>query len=709
MTSAANDPSFRLLDARTGWELAASFGLSGLADPGGVRLASRAISSDVIHVADLYRCLVPATVAIDPAGRLFRKAVGDHPDQVQVLNLRAGCWEKVVLPGGPASISALSWGGDLLGVVDARARRIFLLRGTPLREALRVDLAGQVEGRPHLLAITPWSLLVVVTLEPAEVVLVGMDGLVRRRSSLPATAAAAELGLVHLHDQDGDRTAVLLAVRSELGWRRLLCIDVPSLAATVVAPSALCCPPRAGLRIEAGDDESWRIDPSDDPDVQPVRRYVQRGQLRTVALDSGVEDCTWHRVGLDADQPRGTRVSLRLATLRTASDTPKEHEWQVIPSGALDALVVGRRPGRFLRLELELLGDGRDTPVVRAIRADFNVQTGLDRLPAVYRGDAATAGSATAGSATADPALSTSEVATVFGPLVPDPQELPDHLLPALAGRMGIRVDPSWRPDQLRRMLIEARAAEFTRRFLSLFEASLQDIDEAIAFAPLLLDPNALPDYVLPALTARIGIRADPSWPPERLRRLLATWPLISPLVGTPRGLRRLVAVVHGIDVIVEEHGRRRPWGAAGHARLGQVRLFGLSRASLRLGVGRLGEALIEPGADRLGPAYGSGAYRCTVHVPASLPTKDRPAMESLIRAFLPADVSVTVTYTFPAVRVGPPLAINVGTRLGGLQPGALVKGGERALVLGRQGVLGAGCGGVVVTVGRRSVVGITT
>jgi phage tail-like protein len=512
---------------------------------------------------------------------------------------------------------------------------------------------------------------------------------------------------------------VLLAVRSEPGWRRLLNIDVPTLDATVVLPSALCCPPPLGLRIEAGDDEIWRIDPSDDPEVQPVRRYVERGRLRTVALDSGVEDCTWHRVRLDAEQPSGTRVNLRLATQRTASDTPKDREWQVIPSGALDALVVGRRPGRFLRLELELLGDGRGTPVVRAIRADFNVRTGLDRLPAVYRGDAATAGSATAGSATAgsatagsataEPALAESDTATVYGPLLPDPQELPDHLLPALADRMGIRVDPSQPPDRVRRMLIEARAAEFTRRFLSLFEASLQDIDEATAFAPLLLDPNALPDYVLPALTARIGIRADPSWPPERLRRLLATWPMISPLVGTPRGLRRLVAVVHGVDVVLEEHGRRRPWGAAGHARLGQVRLFGLSRASLRLGVGRLGEALIEPGADLLGPAYSSGAYRCTVHVPASLPRKDRPALESLIRAFLPADVSVTVTYTFPAVRVGPPLAVNVGTRLGGLQPAALIKDGEHALVLGRQGVLGAGCGGVVVTVGRRSVVGITT
>jgi phage tail-like protein len=708
MSCTPSDPSFRLLDARTGWEVEGSFGLSGLADPAGLHLANRASSPDVIHVADLYPCIRPATVAVDPSRRLFRAVNRNHRNRLRVLDLRSGHWDELRLPVAFASISALSWGRGLLGVVDDKDRRITFLRGTPLREALRVDLAGKVAGRPHLLAVTPWSVLVVVTLDPAEIVLVGMDGLVRRRTSLPAAAAAAELGVVSLHDQDGDRLAVVLAVRSQLGWRRLLHIDTSTLAVTVVPPAALRCSPPSGFSIEAGDDETWRIDSTIDPEVQPVRRYAERGELRTIPLDSEVEDCQWHRVRLDADEPPGTRISLRLATLRTAADQPKEDDWQVLPAGAVDAMVVGRRPGRFLRLELELLGDGRDTPVVRAIQADFNVRTGLDRLPAVYRADAEV--EPTAGdSSMLEVSLSEADRAVVYAPLLPDPHELPDRLLPALAARMGIRVIPSWQLDQLRRLLAEARAAEFTKRFLSLFEASLQDMDDAITFAPLLLDPNSLPDYVLPALAAQIGIRADPSWPPDRLRRLLATWPMVSPLLGTPRGLHRLVAAVHRVKVIVEEHGRRRPWGAVGHARLGEVRLFGLSRASLRLGVGRLGEALIEPDADPLGPAYGSGAYRCTVHVPATVPAKERPALESLIRAFLPADVSVSVSYASPAVRIGPPLAVSLGTSLGGLQPGALVGEGDRAMVLGRQGLLGGVRGGATVTVGRRSVVGITT
>ena len=107
---------------------------------------------------------------------------------------------------------------------------------------------------------------------------------------------------------------------------------------------------------------------------------------------------------------------------------------------------------------------------------------------------------------------------------------------------------------------------------------------------------------------------------------------------------------------------------------------------------------------------YGSGAYRCVVHAPASVAASQRPALETLIRANLPVHVSVTMRYAAPAVRVGPPLAVGVATRVGQLVAGVLAGEGERAVVLGQRGPLGA-CrdGGALVTVGRRSIAGITT
>lgn len=635
MTCAQHDESFRLLDALTGWEAEASAGLDGFGDPAGLHLAQRLAVAGAVHVADSYQRLHPPQMAVDPAGRLFRA----DRTRLRVLDLGSGRWSEAALPDQPVSISALSWGRGLLAVADTGARRVDLLRGTPLRQVLRLPFAGRPGGWPRLVALTPWSLVAVITEDPAAIVLLGLDGLVRHRRPLPVPGAA-ELGMACVRGESGDLAELLVAVRLGQGWRRLFRIDHRSLAASPVPATAVHCELPAGARIEAGDDGSFRIDPSDDPPVPHARPYVTDGWLRTVALDSGIDGCRWHRVRVDADTPPGTVVTVRLATATQTAGRPGDDRWQTLPPGAADAL-VRQDPGQYLYLELQLSGDGRETPVVRSVRADFDVATSLDRLPAAYRAE---------------------------------PQ------------------------------------ADFTRRFLSLFDASFGELDEAIRLAPLLLDPRGVPDHLLPALAARIGVPADPAWPPGRLRRLLVAWPRLAPLLGTPRGLRRLVAVVYGVNVAVEEPGRARPWGSAGHAHLGQVRLFGLSRASLRLGTSRLGEALLEPSADPLAPAYASGAYRCIVHVPADLPVSRRPSLEALVRAFLPVHVSAEVRYAAAALRVGPPLAVGVATRIGRLEAGVLAGGDDRAMVLGRRGPLGPGrAGGAPVTVGRRSIAGITT
>src|SRR5205823_1630409 len=121
-------------------------------------------------------------------------------------------------------------------------------------------------------------------------------------------------------------------------------------ATSPVPPSALSCAPPAGVRIEVGHDETWRVEPSDDPPVPPVRRYAERGRLRTLALDSGVEDCEWHRVRVDADQPAGTGVTVRAATVTDPSAEVEEAAWRTLPAGpaGTDALLVGAPRGRYL-------------------------------------------------------------------------------------------------------------------------------------------------------------------------------------------------------------------------------------------------------------------------------------------------------------------------------------------------------------------------
>jgi phage tail-like protein len=643
-------PSFRLLDARTGWDVHAAENLTGFDDTAGLRLAGANAMPGAVHYSDLVAYLPPARAGWDRKGRVFAVA----RDRLRVLDPCTGQLSEAALPHDPVELTSASVGRGLLALADTGSGFIDLLDAGDLRLLLRVDVHGLVGGWPRLVALTPWSLVAVVTERPALVVLIGLDGIVRSRRELPEARAAAELGvLCSAVDPSAD---LVIALRVQPGWRHLLRLDRFTLDAEPVDLGRLRPRLSPGAEVTADDAEFWTVrtergaaatfdpdgelvDPSTVGVVAPTaRRFATSGRLATVPIDSGLDDCEWHRVRFEATQPAGTWVVLRAATTAGPADAVGPGGWQVI-TGVTEALIQ-RPPGRYLRLELELNGNGTATPAVRNVRADFDVATSLDLLPTVYR-------------------------------------EQPV-------------------------------AAEFTRRFLSLFDSSLEDLDDVIEQAPLLFHAGGYPDHAVGALARLVGIQPDPSWPPPRLRALLEQWPDIWPRLGTAAGLRRAVSAVYGIEVLVEELGQDRPWGTVHSARLGGVRLFGAARASLRLGTGRLGEARLDPRADPLAPAVGSGAFRCVVHAPSSVPVGERRGLEALVRAFVPSHIAVRVRYAVPVLTVGQPLRVGIDTRVGGLPTGVLGNRAQRAVVLRRRGPLARGGGGTV-TLQRRLVVGITS
>ncbi|MEU4689795.1 hypothetical protein [Actinoplanes sp. NPDC023714] len=638
--------SFRLLDARTGWQAAAAAGLDGLTDPAGIRLAGVVSLPGAVHLGDLARHLPPARAAWDRAGRV----VVAGRDRLRTLDPCTGVLHEAEPAGRPAAVAA---DRDTLLVADRASRTVWLLRSagrTPLlRSAGRTPLLRiPVPGRPRLVSFVPGGLIAVVTERPDRLLLAGLDGIVRRVRDLPGAGQAAELGPV--------RTArgeeLLLSFRVQPGWRRLLRVDRATLALGPVDLGGLRAAPRP-VRLTVTDDERWTISTPRGAAItvdgygEPAgpaagtgagSRYATEGRLRTTALDSGVDDSTWHRVVIDADQPPGTWVEARAATVAGAEPDP-ETGWQRITT--TEAL-IRQPPGRFLILELSLHGTGAATPLVRRVTAEFGRSTSLDRLPAVYRDD----------------------------------------------------------PE----------AADFTRRFLSLFDASLDQLDDVIEHAPLILHRPGLPPHAIGALAGLLGIRPDPAWPAGATARLLAAWPRIWPRLGTPAALRAAVQAVYDVDVLVDEPGRDRPWGAVGAAALGGVRLFGAGRSGMRLGSGRLGTGRLDERAGVIAAAYGSGAFRCVVHVPASLPDASRPGLAALVRSLLPGHVAVRIRYASPAMVVGRPWRVGVDTRLGRPAPGVLGGPERHAVILRRRGPLSAGAsGGAGVTVGRRLFAGITS
>ncbi|MGO4362950.1 phage tail protein [Terrabacter sp. RAF57] len=234
----------------------------------------------------------------------------------------------------------------------------------------------------------------------------------------------------------------------------------------------------------------------------------------------------------------------------------------------------------------------------------------------------------------------------------------------------------------------DPRARDFGERFVSLFDAFLDEMDLAIDGRAALLDAKALPDDALGWLGGLIGVGFEAEMPASRRRDLIAAAPGLYRRRGTPAGLRDTLRIALGIDVTLEELGRDRPWGAVGTARLGDVRLFGRSTARFRLGTSQLGRAPMVSDGDPDLDAVRSGEHKLRVHVPTldeDGRRVDRALVTRVVRSQAPAHLAVSVAQARPGMTA---VAMRLGIDTVLLPPGPAVLGaavpGAGPTVLGR-------------------------
>ena len=270
----------------------------------------------------------------------------------------------------------------------------------------------------------------------------------------------------------------------------------------------------------------------------------------------------------------------------------------------------------------------------------------------------------------------------------------------------GIRLDLPRRTavDDLPAVFSEdPRARDFTERFVGLFDAWLEDVDDVLDRRAALLDPAALPDDALGWLGGLIGLGFEAEMSVERRRALLAAAPDLYRRRGTPQGLLDTLRVALGVTATVEEPARQRPWGAIGTARVGAVRLFGRSDARFRLGTSRLGRAPMVAGGDPDLDALRAGTHRVRVHlrpVADDGAPVDAALVARVVRSQSPAHLVTTVAtpsstgYAAGLARVGVDTVLTVPSPavLGGARAGAPEGGPEAGrTVLRRHGVVAPG------------------
>ena len=232
----------------------------------------------------------------------------------------------------------------------------------------------------------------------------------------------------------------------------------------------------------------------------------------------------------------------------------------------------------------------------------------------------------------------------------------------------------------------DPRAQDFGERFVSLFDAFLDEMDDAVDGRAALLDAQSLPDDALGWLGGMIGLGFEAEMPVERRRDLIAAAPDLYRRRGTPAGLRDTLRIGLGIEATLEELGTNRPWGAVGTARLGGVRLFGRSTARFRLGTSQLGRAPLVSDGDPDLDAVRSGEHRLRVHVPTideDGRRVDLDVVTRVVRSQTPAHLAVSVAQARPgmaavAARLGidtvllPPAPAVLGATTPGTSPTVL-------------------------------------
>jgi phage tail-like protein len=426
--------------------------------------------------------------------------------------------------------------------------------------------------------------------------------------------------------------------------------------------------------------------------------YSTQGTFVTEALDSRLYRCVWHRVILHGEIPAGCRI--------TVSTFSAEAELSASDLANLE-------PDRWeTRLPASSITDNAWDCLVRSAAGRFLW------LRLEFRGNGRDA-----------PALDSVEIEF--------PRLGPRRYLPAVFGA-------------------EPVSADFTDRFLSLFETTLRGMEYRIDSLGRYFDPLSAParasggsggDF-LTWLGSWIGVTLDRRWPEWKRRLFLKRAGGWFRLRGTREGLWRILVFYLGMEPcrgmcsgarpkarcatpnlncapapesrgewrpppLILEHFRVRRWLFLGQGRLSdQAVLWGKSivnRSQLD-GNAQADRTKLIMTPDPYHDPFLAFAHAFTVFVPAACGATEqaRKTLETLLKGEIPAHTRCSIRYVAPRFRVGIQATIGFDSAIARITPGVTLPQN----VLGKDSILTAPPnrrGGPGFELGRDPRVGTTT
>lgn len=656
---APHDPRTRVLDARLGWAAHALPGVTGgaevspddgalalaplpgtgrlLGEPGG-GFGGLVLPRHAVQLAD--GTLVLLDGAKGKLWRLDRCACSVAPWPC----LDAG---GLRVPDGAAGLGVGC--GELYVALPAMQRVLVL-------EATNGALRGAWRSPP---GVPPWSPVHAIGVDGGLVAVAdaargGVHLCSRRGRALrfigglgAVRALAADRGGRLYVQRDGENTVAVVELASGqmLGYatrpgevaRRFVPLGLETSPGGAIDIGPLCEPP--------ADAPQW-IGPDGLPQPAPkpaLLAYPNTGTWLSGPIDSGEDNCTWDRVALVASLPPGTRLRISATAadaVLTDAELAEPSRWR---GGG-----EWKHPG--------------DEDALRCAVADWMLSNCSGRhgwLKLEFVGD-------------------TRSTPRVHCVQLDFARTSLRRYLPAVFG-----ADPV--------------AAEFSDRWLAVFDRGLREIEAEIDTQARLFDPLAAPPDFVRFIASWVGVVLPAGWPLAQQRRVLAAAPSLYPWRGTRAGFVAALSLLLGLDRwsahvpahgacvpcttglrhrprwraprLVLEHYQLRRWMAAGHARLSDAaKLWGeriVNRSRLDAdfplesgggtGGAQLGVTQLLTVQDPRRDPFHVHAHRLSVFVPAgcvSAPGRHE-ALQRFVSEEIPAHTEAKLVVVHPRFRVG--------------------------------------------------------
>ena len=220
--------------------------------------------------------------------------------------------------------------------------------------------------------------------------------------------------------------------------------------------------------------------------------YEKDGLYTPDLFSSGIPGCRWHRIVIDADIPRNSRLDVTIYTSDSKKSLADPAILSNLPSRVytfannVSDLLIQSGTGEWIKLALGFHGDGKETPELRQLKIYYPRLSYLRYLPAIYQED--------------------------------------------------------------------EKSRDFLERFLSVFETKLFESEETISNLPIYFDPMAAPDDFLEWLASWLALDRYELLGERNRDFILRAAAEFYRQKGTASGLASLVSFLTGGECCIKEY-----------------------------------------------------------------------------------------------------------------------------------------------------------